>query len=93
MAQTFTAIVSTSPQYLPMTNSHRGSGLASSAKMLRRSISRDTSPMPMNTVISAAASSMVERPRSLMILRSCPAVIWPITIEPATSSSAKAPML
>jgi hypothetical protein len=91
-AHRFTAIVSTNPQYLPTMNSQRGRGFARSAKMLRRSISRATRPTPMNTVITAPASSIVARPRSLMILRSCPAVIWPINTVPATSRSANAPM-
>ena len=58
-APTFTHTVSSSPRYLPTTNSQRGSGLASRLWMLRRSISRETRPIPMNTEIRRPATSIV----------------------------------
>src|SRR4051794_19133799 len=45
--------------------------------MLRRSTSLDTSPMPMKMAIKSPKTDVAARPRSLMILMSCPAVNWP----------------
>ena len=61
--------------------------------MLRRSTSFDTRPMPMNTAMNSPNSSVAARPRSLMILRSCPTVSWPIRYEAPISRIANSTRL
>ena len=43
----------------------------------------------MNTAMSRPNVAMAARPRSLMILTSCPAVSWPIRYDAPISSAAK----
>jgi len=45
--------------------------------MLRRSTSFDTRPMPMKIAMKRPNTEVAERPRSLMIFTSCPAVSCP----------------
>src|SRR5688572_12214105 len=61
--------------------------------MLRRSISRAIRPMPMKIAMKSPNSDIAASPRSLMILRSCPAVSWPIRYDAAMRRTAKATML
>ena len=55
--------------------------------MLRRSTSFETRLMPTKMAMNTPKMDVAARPRSLMILTSCPAVSWPIRIEAPTSST------
>ncbi len=57
--------------------------------MLRRSISFETRPMPMKMAMNNPKIAIADRPRSLMIFTSCPAVICPIRYDAPITSSAK----
>ena len=89
----FTPSVSSSPTYLPSRNTGRLTGLDSVACTLRRSTSRATSWIPMNTAMPTPNSSEAASPRSLMILTSCPAASCPITSEAPTSRTANSSRL
>ena len=49
--------------------------------MLLRSTSFDTRPIPMKTAMNRPNQRHRARPRSLMILTSCPAVSWPSSMR------------
>ena len=61
--------------------------------MLRRSTSFDTSPMPMKMAMKWPNSEIADRPRSLMIFTSCPAVSWPRRSDAAMMRTANSTML
>src|SRR6476620_7012089 len=61
--------------------------------MLRRSTSFDTSPIPMKLAMKRPKAEVAARPRSLMILTSCPAVSCPIKYDDAIRSTAKSTRL
>ena len=69
-----TTSVSDSPANLPRMNSKRWTGFARRVCTVRRSISRLTSPMPMNTEVRTPNTSIDARPKSLMIFSSLPTV-------------------
>jgi hypothetical protein len=63
-------------------------GLARTTWIVRRSISRETSPMPRKSPIMAAESEIPERPTSAMIFSLSPTVSSPRTRAEAMSPAA-----
>ena len=72
IAATFTASVNSNPANFPSRNSHRRTGVASTAYSVRLSISLDTSPTPMNTEMSKPITEMALSPSVTMTIFSIP---------------------
>ncbi len=89
MIPTSTPSVRMSPRYLPRRKRPRPTGFERMVKIVLRSISLDTRPIPTKIAISVPKIEMLASPRSVMIRACCPIASWLSATEAAMSPSAK----